>query len=120
MRASPQSASPSLTNTVIMGNTGGVLEFYPSDCGSNLFNNAFSGGTGTNEDLSNPSGTACSQAQIFVDAANGDYHPEKGNPRPCTLVDQGTLSGAPDHDLDGTARPQPAGGSFDIGAYEAL
>jgi hypothetical protein len=33
-------------------------------------------------------------------------------------VDHGTAEGAPDTDADGNARPQPAGGAFDIGAYE--
>jgi hypothetical protein len=114
-----------LINTVIIGNTGGnpTMEFAATDCSgpsTNFNNNAFSGGTGTNEDLLNPPvGPACTQGQLFVDPANNDFHPRKGGARPCTLVDQGTPNGAPTHDLEGTPRPQPAGGNFDIGCYEA-
>jgi len=54
-----------------------------------------------------------------------DYHPNKTAMTPCTfaLVDIGAAASmaggvsAPDHDLDGTPRPQNTG--FDIGCYEA-
>ena len=48
----------------------------------------------------------------FVDAASGDYHLQAWSP----CIDAGTADGAPDHDLDGTPRPQNAG--YDMGAYE--
>jgi hypothetical protein len=58
----------------------------------------------------------------FVDAAGGDYRllPES----PC--IDRGTSEFAPDHDLDGIARPvdipgrgfDGPGQGFDMGAYE--
>ena len=48
----------------------------------------------------------------FVNPANGDYHLSAWSP----AIDVGTASGAPDHDLEGTPRPQNAG--YDMGAYE--
>ncbi len=80
-----------------------------------MSNNAFVGGTGTNENLPVSRGLT----QLFVKPTNGDFHPLKGGTAPCTLVDQGTSAGAPDHDLDGDPRPLPAGGAFDVGACEA-
>lgn len=47
-------------------------------------------------------------------AVGGDYHLAPAS----EAIDAGTAAGAPDHDFDGTARPQGAG--YDIGAYEAL
>jgi hypothetical protein len=60
----------------------------------------------------------CTLAQIFADPTNADYRPKQGSTVPCTLVDRGVNAGAPDHDLVGTPRPRPAGGTVDIGAYE--
>jgi hypothetical protein len=48
----------------------------------------------------------------FVDPAGGDYHLQAWSP----CIDAGTADGAPDHDLDGVARPQNAG--YDMGVYE--
>ena len=79
---------------------------------------AFVGGTTSNNE--NIPLTGCSLSDLLVDPTNSDYHPKKGGTRPCTLVDQGFNTGAPNHALDGTPRPQPAGGTDDIGCYEAL
>ncbi len=49
---------------------------------------------------------------LFRDAANGDYRLKAGSP----CIDAGTANGAPDHDLEGDARPHNAG--YDIGADE--
>jgi hypothetical protein len=49
---------------------------------------------------------------VFVARVGGDYHLAPGSPG----IDQGTASGAPDHDLDALARP--AGAAVDIGCYE--
>jgi hypothetical protein len=43
---------------------------------------------------------------------NGDYHVLSNSP----CIDSGSSNGAPNGDLDGTARPQGAG--FDMGAHE--
>ena len=55
---------------------------------------------------------------MFLDPTNDDYRLQKNSP----AVDAGTQVGAPDHDLDGFARPQDGdldGTSItDMGAYE--
>jgi hypothetical protein len=48
----------------------------------------------------------------FVAPSSGDYHLSPGSP----AIDKGLSKGAPDHDLDGYARP--FGPAYDIGAYE--
>jgi hypothetical protein len=49
---------------------------------------------------------------MFVSASAGNYRLSPGSP----AIDVGMSAGAPDHDLDGLARPY--GGGFDMGAYE--
>jgi Right handed beta helix region len=51
---------------------------------------------------------------LFVDSDNGDYHLKPDSP----AIDQGTSDDAPADDIDGEARPYPAGGSHDMGADE--
>jgi hypothetical protein len=105
----------SIINTVVTGNVGGPGQYDTTSCGGTSSNNAYTGAGAGNENL--PS--SCTLSDLFVDPPNADYHPKKGGAVPCTLVDQGLSNGAPDHDLDGVRRPQPAGGAFDIGAFEA-
>ena len=49
---------------------------------------------------------------LFVNPAGDDYHLQTGSP----AINAGTSSFAPPVDLDGL--PRPAGGAFDIGAFE--
>jgi hypothetical protein len=108
-------AAPStLANTLVLGNTGGVAEISPG-CGATF--SAYVGASGANNEAIPANG--CTVADLCVNPSMGDYHPKKLGTKPCTLVDQGTNTGAPNHDLDGTARPQPASGTDDIGCYEA-
>jgi predicted outer membrane repeat protein len=91
-----------LTNSVVWGNT------PPADMmGLGSFTVSYSdienGWTGTGNLDVDP---------LFLDAAGGDYRLHVSSP----VKDVGTAVGAPDHDLDGVARPQ--GGGFDMGAYE--
>jgi hypothetical protein len=51
-------------------------------------------------------------AALFVNPSSGDYRLKSGSP----AINAGTSAGAPAADLDG--RPRPAGGLFDIGAFE--
>jgi hypothetical protein len=66
-----------------------------------------------------PGPTIISEDPRFVDPGGGDYHLSLGSP----CIDSGTDAGAPDHDLDGTARPIDGDGdgtpTTDMGAYEA-
>jgi len=102
----------SVINTVIIGNSGGPGEVDPA-CGTPFTGDAFVGAPAGNENLP----AACMLTDLFANPGNADYHPKKGGATPCTLVDEGTENGAPDHDSDGNARP--AGGTVDVGAYEA-
>ena len=51
-------------------------------------------------------------SQLFVNAANNDYHLIAGSP----AIDQGTVLADVLYDLEG--KPRPVGGGYDIGAYE--
>ncbi|RLC70010.1 MAG: hypothetical protein DRI81_19690 [Chloroflexi bacterium] len=91
-----------LTNSVLWGNTPaadmmGLGNFTVS------YSDIENGWTGTGNLDVDP---------LFLDAAGGDYRLHVSSP----VKDVGTAVGAPDHDLDGVARPQ--GGGFDMGAYE--
>ena len=103
-----------MINTVIIGNNGGPGEINAA-CTTPGGSNAYVGAPSGNENLP----TTCLLTDLFANPGNADYHPKKGGAVPCTLVDQGTTNGAPDHDLEGVPRPQPAGGLDDVGAYEA-
>lgn len=103
-----------LANTLVLGNQGPTTEI---SAGCMASYSAFIGGSASNNE--NIPITGCGVPDLLVNPSQGDYHPKKGGARPCTLVDQGTNTGAPDHDLEGTARPQPASGTDDIGCYEA-
>lgn len=107
-------APTALTNTLIFGNQGPATEVNAS-CSPSY--SAFLGATGSNNETIPLTG--CALTDLLVDPTNGDFHPKKGGMRPCTLIDQGTNTGAPDHDLDGVSRPQPSSGTDDIGCYEA-
>lgn len=57
------------------------------------------------------------QAPTFQNTTQSDYHLAAANP--CCVDRIAPSVGDPDaHDYDGTPRPQPAGGSWDIGAHE--
>jgi hypothetical protein len=74
--------------------------------GANDYTSAQVGALGTGNRYGDP---------LFVSpafGADGDYHVQTGSP----AINNGTATGAPSTDLEGTARPQGAG--HDIGAYE--
>ena len=50
----------------------------------------------------------------FVSTAESDFHLISASP----CIDRGTPEGAPGYDIERKARPQPAGGICDMGAYE--
>lgn len=104
-------------NDVVAGNSGNAQE--TGGCAPAYSAYVFIGTAGTNTNI-----TGCSLANLFVNPTNNDYHPNKTAVAPCSvvLVDHGGASSgavnAPDHDHDGTPRPQPQGGMFDIGCFE--
>lgn len=112
--------APKTINAVVFGNTGPAAEIQTACVGTvatpTVSYSAYVGGSNT---MNNLDLTGCTAAMLFTSAGGGDYRPVKGGTKPCTLVDQGTNVGAPDHDYAGTSRPQPVGGTDDIGAYEA-
>jgi hypothetical protein len=109
------SSTPSLLqNTAIFGNQP-ATEVTAAQCTPSY--SAFVG-AGANV-AHNQELATCAATDLFVAPASGQYQPKKGGTAPCTLVDNGTNAGAPDHDLTGTPRPQPLGGTADIGCYEA-
>jgi hypothetical protein len=96
-----------LTNSIVWGNQEDEL-----DCNGTCtvtYSDIEDGWTGTGNIDENP---------MFVDSVGGDYSLKFGSP----CIDAGTDSGAPDHDLVGTERPQDGDGDgtkvTDMGAYE--
>ncbi|MDM8526239.1 DUF4114 domain-containing protein [Desulfococcaceae bacterium HSG8] len=53
-------------------------------------------------------------APLFADAENGDYRLSDSSP----CIGAGTLANAPNTDVEGSSRPNPAGSKPDMGAYE--
>jgi hypothetical protein len=115
-----------ITNTVVIGNSGASGTEIQNACktamgGTAISYSSFVGaGVNTNHnlELTNCGGGGANastiEGAIFFSPAQSDYHPLKGGTAPCTLVGQGTPTGAPSNDLDGTARPSPPS----IGAFE--
>ncbi len=109
-------ATPSaLTNTLVLGNSP-LTEISAAGCGASY--SSYVGATGSNNQDIPVAG--CTVGDLLVNPSGGNFHPKKSGTAPCTLIDLGTNTGAPGHDLDGTARPQPSTGTDDIGCYEAL
>ncbi len=70
------------------------------------------------EDAAPPGQGNISKDPMFVDPTHGNYRLRRGSP----AIDAGTNQGAPDHDLDGLARPfdgdRDGDAVTDMGAYE--
>lgn len=97
-----------ITNTIIASYTTGIqLASATVNSDYNLFYNT-SPGVVTGSHSLNGTDPA------FVNPAGDDYHLTAASP----AIDAGFDAGVTT-DLDGTARPYPQGGRFDIGAYEA-
>jgi hypothetical protein len=107
-------AAPVVFNSVVVSNSNAQIN---PNC--TLAYSSFPGGTATNTDLAN-----CSSSTLFVGSGANPYQPKSTATAPCavTLLGKGTNSymsvPAPDHDLTGAPRPQPAGSMPDDGAYE--
>lgn len=105
-------------NTALIGNTSGTATELRSSCSTD--HSAFVGATGTNTSLMN-----CTDATVFSNPTNFDYHPRTSATAPCatTLLGKGVTSfmgaTAPWYDFYGAPRPQPANSAPDIGAIES-
>ncbi|MEX2561259.1 MAG: choice-of-anchor Q domain-containing protein, partial [Pirellulales bacterium] len=84
-----------------------MSRFTTDDSGSILSLDAWRSLTGQDADS-----LLAAAAELFVDAAAGDYHLAAASP----ALDRGTSDQAPARDLDGLTRPE--GKYWDIGAYE--
>ncbi len=98
------SSSPIITNCIFWDNADDL-----SNCPQAEYSNIEEGlpdgaGAGNLDPPANP---------VFIDRPGGDYHLHSHSP----CIDRGTDTGAPDHDIDGEARPY-AGTVTDIGADE--
>ncbi len=105
-----------VSNSIVTDHTSyGIYESRGTiDVGfSNVWNNASGAYYGTS-----CTGGCISANPLFVDPVGGDYHLQGSS----LCVDAGTDQGAPDHDLDGVARPLDGDGingpGYDMGAYE--
>lgn len=103
------STAVSILNTAVFGNSGQQLD--GTDCMTTSFS-AYPGASGNNINIG-----SCMATDLFSGAAPTPFMPVK-RVGTCNLVDVGTNIGAPTHDLLGTPRPQPVGGTDDIGCYE--
>ena len=93
-------ASPIITNCIVWGN-GGDLSYCSAS-----YSDIGSGDYGEGGFSADPQ---------FVSPETGDYRLASGSP----CIDAGNPAVAPAFDKDGVARPQPAGGLPDMGAYES-
>jgi hypothetical protein len=106
-------------NTALIGNT--VTASTAEVRGTcSMDHSAWIGATATNLNLTN-----CTDATIFIDPGNFDYHPRTTAMAPCatTLLGKGAgafmTATAPPYDFNGAPRPAPAGSAPDIGVIES-
>jgi hypothetical protein len=104
-----ETTNPTVFNIALNGNTTADVT------GCTLSTSAYKGGTGTNQDT-----TACASGDLFLAPASYNYTPKIPPGGSCTvaLANSGSKTGAPDHDILGSPRPQPIGSNPDVGAYE--
>ncbi len=113
-----------IDNNTIFGNTGRCMWLLQADFTSIRNNICWSNGTntidnsgGTNTTSSNnlcTTGCAVSADPLFTSSGTGDFSIPTTSP----AKDTGTAVAHVTTDYIGTPRPQPSGGSYDIGAYE--
>ncbi len=102
----PEADDVVIRNNLLSQNGGGQLE--AESVGDNLVvdHNLFDGSGA-------PYGTDYVEGSpLLADTADGNFHLQEGS----AAIDQGSATGAPPVDFDGTSRPQGSG--YDIGAFE--
>jgi len=125
-------ANLNITNSIIFGNSGSEIVFRPAGGASPQsyatinYSNIESG---LDSIVTNDNGTVTwgsgniDADPAFVDTANGDYHLSDLSPVISAGTDSIEITGtwyyAPTTDIEGNPRPNPAGTSPDMGAYES-
>ncbi|MCK4447098.1 MAG: DUF1565 domain-containing protein, partial [Candidatus Marinimicrobia bacterium] len=122
------SSSPSLVNTILWNNSPQEIYFSEYEDPSSI-TIAYSDVQGGQDSIvTNDNGMVnwlksnIDEDPIFVDAANDDYHLSDYSPCIGAGADSVQINGtwyyAPDTDIEGNPRPNPAGSNPDMGAYE--
>jgi probable HAF family extracellular repeat protein/parallel beta-helix repeat protein len=106
-------SNPTISNTIIWNNTN--FQITRGTVSYSIIQGGYTGDGNLDAD------------PMFVDAANGDYHPMSGSPAIDTGSDASAVNGAT-NDFDGIVRPQDGdglgagttgdGSDYDMGAYE--
>jgi Right handed beta helix region/Periplasmic copper-binding protein (NosD) len=120
-------ASTTLYNNTCVTNSSASIEVQAGASGTQVVNNLLynsqaisNAGSGTvfTTNFCSTAGLGCALTgnPLFVNAATGDYDLQTGSP----ARNVGTTLAAVPTDILGRTRPQPAGGAYDIGAYEGL
>ena len=113
-------SSPSLVNCILWNDAPQEVYFYEDDSPNSImiaYSDIQGGEAGI---VTNNNGTVYWEDgnidldPLFVDAANGDYRLSDYSP----AIGAGTATGAPTTDIEGNIRPNPAGSTPDMGAYE--
>ncbi|SVB38380.1 uncharacterized protein METZ01_LOCUS191234, partial [marine metagenome] len=94
----------SIKNSIFYGNDGDEIGSFTATVTYSLIEDGYPGTGNIDAD------------PLFADTANGDYRLSDYSP----AIGAGTATGAPTTDIDGTPRPNPAGSSPDMGAYESM
>ena len=107
------SGNVNLRNTIVASNTG-------SSCSGTIGNTANNLDSGTSCFGASPLNNSQSSADPLLGGLqdNGGPTDTRAIPSTSPAKDAGTATSAPSVDQRGIARPQPAGGAHDIGAYE--
>ena len=103
-----------VVNNIVIGNPLGIYESGATGLNNRYLNNIVYHNILKVETRVLPVGTLDLDPRLVNYQINGggDYHLAAGSP----AINAGTSTAAPDHDIDGQARPQGSG--FDIGPYE--
>ncbi len=109
------SSNITITNSIFWDNS--PYQIYQAGSGVSIYYSDIQGGpggiAGTGSLFYSP--TNINLDPLFADPSNNNYRLQFGSP----CLNRGTPSGAPVVDIDGNPRPDPAGSSPDMGAYES-
>jgi len=100
-------SGPTLVNCILWNDSPQeIASYYNNQATPSITYSIIQGGNNYEDNIyTNP---------LFVDINNNNYHLSDYSP----AIGSGTSNGAPNSDIDGNIRPNPAGSNPDIGAYE--